>query len=141
MIEPFRDYGDFVHQKDERIVCFNVSNTEGAIYSVDSTVSYSSIKGMIESTLYAGIEGSGTATINVDEPINLARSFSFDSIIFDGEQTEQKPDEDPIGINLSGSRDDITITIENSELQSTNSGTFRRAVKTCSVSQCLIVAV
>jgi len=26
MIEPFRDYGDFVH-KDERIVCFNVSKT------------------------------------------------------------------------------------------------------------------
>ena len=96
---------------------FNVSNTAGAIYSLDSTVNYSSIKDMIESTLYAGIEGSETATINVDEPINLARSFSFDSIIFDGEQTEQKPDEDPIGINLSGSRDDITITIENSEFK------------------------
>lgn len=27
MIEPFRDYGDFVPQKDERIVCFNVSKT------------------------------------------------------------------------------------------------------------------
>lgn len=96
---------------------FNVSNTAGAIYSLDSTINYSSIKDMIESTLYAGIEGSGTATINVDEPINLARSFSFDSIIFDGEQTGQQPDEDPIGINLSGSRDDITITIENSEFK------------------------
>lgn len=27
MIEPFRDYGDFVPQKDERIICFNVSKT------------------------------------------------------------------------------------------------------------------
>lgn len=27
MIEPLKDYGDFVPQKDERIVYFNVSRT------------------------------------------------------------------------------------------------------------------
>lgn len=27
MIEPFRDYGNFVNLKNERIVCFNVSRT------------------------------------------------------------------------------------------------------------------
>ena len=25
MIEPFKDYGDFVNHKNERIICFNVS--------------------------------------------------------------------------------------------------------------------
>ena len=27
MIEPFKDYGDFVNHKNERIICFNVSRT------------------------------------------------------------------------------------------------------------------
>lgn len=27
MIEPFRNYGDFVNHKNKRIICFNVSRT------------------------------------------------------------------------------------------------------------------
>ena len=90
--------------------------TEAKILILEANTDYSTIKGSLNE--YDGIKGTAKSIIlNVDETIVLNRSFSFESITLDGGQTEQESKETPIGINLSSSRDDITITIKDSVIK------------------------
>ena len=66
---------------------------------------------------YDGVKGTTGSVITVDKPIVLTKDFVFDSVTLDGGRTESDSKENPIGINLSSSRSDITITIKNSELK------------------------
>ena len=79
---------------------------------------YSVIKDEIAN--YTGIRGtSDKPVVKIgNTPITLAKSFTFESITLDGGVTgEPDPQETPMGIDLSSSRDNITITIKDSVIK------------------------
>ena len=89
------------------------TDNELKMYEVKDTVKASTISW----DDYDGVKGTTGSVITVDEPIVLTKDFVFDSVTLDGGRTESDSKENPIGINLSSSRSDITITIKDSELK------------------------
>lgn len=88
---------------------------EPNLYSLTENKNYSDIKEVLKN--YDGIKGKSGVVLTVDETIKLDKSFTFEDISLKGGQTEQNADESPIGIDLSDSTGDITLTIKNSKLQ------------------------
>ena len=90
--------------------------------NTDNELKMYEVKGTVEASTiswddYDGVKGTTGSVITVDEPIVLTKDFVFDSVTLDGGRTESDSKENPIGINLSSSRSDITITIKDSELK------------------------
>lgn len=88
---------------------------EPNLYSLTENKNYSDIKEVLKN--YDGIKGKSGVVLTVDETIKLDKSFTFEDISLKGGQIEQNADESPIGIDLSDSTGDITLTIKNSKLQ------------------------
>ena len=105
---------------DNNGVFVDVSNNVGDVLFVEEGTTIDDIQTIIDDGYYDGIVGTGTERVAIaaTDTLTLSRDFTFENVSLDGQRDENDvPGDSPIGINLSSSEEDISVSFINSELK------------------------